>query len=342
MPSLENAMYVATQDEIDRAFAEFDHFLESHRPVSRDRPLSQCVDCGEQAVTRSYDSDYAYVCDACGVVQPSLCFPDSYFYPVVHCSNYKRIYHWHERISQFLLMESRIPDKEFALIHARLCDGTYAVLDKKAIREVLRSLGMQKYIEKWLQIIHRITGIQPPCPGPQLVLQLDKLFTQLQKPFTECEFTERRNFLNYNYVFCRLFQRLGCERFCMFFPLVSSAKCKVLNSMWQKVAAALEWDVPPMPNVPPLAVKLSPHLISSAPRLSACVSASPAEPPAETKRKEYRKLDRFERAIVQSSRESDRSSPPARRAPASGCVRLSYRGKAAKRPRLWNPTLAPA
>ena len=85
--------------------------------------------------------------------------------------------------SCFLWSLSQIPHREFDLIAAKLCDGTHAVLNKDSIRAVLRSLNMQLYIEKWLQIIHRVTGIMPPMPGPLLVQQLDELFLQLQRPF---------------------------------------------------------------------------------------------------------------------------------------------------------------
>ena len=137
-------------------------------------------------------------------------------------SNYKRIHHWHERISQLLLAETAIPADEFGRIAQRLLDGTYAVLNKDSIRAVLRSLNMQLFIEKWLQIIQRLTGIEPPKPGPVLMERLDNMFTDLQMPFSHFKRNGRKNFLNYNYVFCRLFQRLGCPQFSMFFPLIKS------------------------------------------------------------------------------------------------------------------------
>ena len=136
----------------------------------------------------------------------------------VATTKYKRIHHWHERISQLQLHESFIPNDQMLQIATVLCDGSHKVINKDVIREVLRSLKMQQYIEKWLQIIQRITKVSPPKPGPQLIHQLDALFLELQKPFEACELQNRKNFLNYNYVFCRLFQKLNCTQFCMFFP----------------------------------------------------------------------------------------------------------------------------
>ena len=57
-------------------------------------------------------------------------------------------------------------------IAERLLDGTHPIINKDVIRGVLRSLNMQLYIEKWLQIIQRCTGIEPPKPGNWLLIML--------------------------------------------------------------------------------------------------------------------------------------------------------------------------
>eukprot|EP00966_Prymnesium_polylepis_P124821 2886939-Prymnesium_polylepis.2 len=116
---------------------------------------------------------------------------------------------------------------------------------------------MQLYIEKWLKIIYRLTGVMPLFPGPVLVQQLDVLFIDLQRPFEACKIEERKNFLNYNYVFSRMFQHLGWSRFCMFFPLIKSkAKLRVLDQMWPSMASSLGWPFMPLQQVAPFAVKL--------------------------------------------------------------------------------------
>jgi hypothetical protein len=116
---------------------------------------------------------------------------------------------------------------------------------------------MQLYIEKWLQIINRITGIMPPMPGPLLVRQLDALFLELQEPFRHFKAKGRKNFLNYNYVFCRLFQKIGCPQFCMFFPLIKSRqKLRALDDMWNDMTASLNWQPSTLQVVAPFAVKL--------------------------------------------------------------------------------------
>ena len=252
------------QQDVDRAFAEFDRarLLVSPHPAPALRNAMLCVSCGSDRYSYNNSGSCeagARVCDDCGVVQPgNIIFEHMYGR---HCpaksSNYKRIHHWHERISQMLIMESRIPPEHILAIGERLLDGSHAVVSKDTIRAVLRSLNLQVYIEKWLQIIERCTGIYPPCPGPIILERLDQQFIELEKPFLQTKPNARRNFLNYNYVFCRLLQRMGCTKFCMFFPLIrSKLKLRALDETWFKMVEILGWASTPLELVQPFAVKI--------------------------------------------------------------------------------------
>ena len=92
---------------------------------------------------------------------------------------------------------------------------------------------MQHYIEKWLQIIFRMSGVRPPQLPQTILLQLDTLFMALQEPFEKIKPHPRKNFLNYNYVFRRLLQHLGIPKYGIFFPLIKSkSKLNALDDMW--------------------------------------------------------------------------------------------------------------
>ena len=252
-------MSVHTQADLDVAFAELEHLLD--RPAPLRHPLS-CAGCGGREyeyACRLSGCPGSRVCRACGVVDDGPVFWETMYGHRIptKSSNYKRIHHWHERISQFTLMESEIPPEQMWRIASKLCDGTHAVIDKDAIRAVLRSLSMQSYIEKWLQIIHRTTGIQPPCPGALLLEQMDRLFIELQRPFDAHKHEKRKNFLNYNYVFCRLLQKLGCTGFSMFFPLIKShTKLATLDRTWNAMATSVGWPITPLIHVPAFAVRV--------------------------------------------------------------------------------------
>ena len=249
------------QHMLDLVFNDLEHLLSTERPTATSN-TNCCVNCGGNALlynTSSSSYPGSTVCDTCGVVQPGYVFYEEMFGKTLptRTSNYKRIHHWHERISQLLLMESQIPMDEMLRIAEKLCDGTHKVINKDTVRAVLRSLGLQLYIEKWLQIIFRITRIAPPIPGSMLVCKLDSMFSDLQEPFNCFRSNKRKNFLNYNYVFCRLFQHLKCAQFCMFFPLIKSkSKLRQLDDMWRKMAESLNWEITQLAIVPPFAVRL--------------------------------------------------------------------------------------
>jgi len=249
-----------TQDDVDDAFRDYERSCRVDQPVRADR--NACSACGSTDLryNSSGSSDAGTrVCINCGVVQTGMVvFETMYGRDVpTRCSNYKRIHHWHERISQLLLHESPIPADEMLVIGKRLLSGEYTVINKDVIRAVLRSLGKQVYIEKWLQIIDFCTGVRPPIPGAVVLSRIDDMFTEMQGPFKNHRPPNRRNFLNYNYVFCRLFQALDCEKFCMFFPLIKSkSKLAMLDGMWSKIALDLQWGDQVLKQVTPFAVQI--------------------------------------------------------------------------------------
>ena len=328
LPRPSPAQAYSQQEDVDRAFAEYDRaLLTLHpRPQAASRNPLLCVCCG--GYRYSYDSrggePGARVCTDCGVVQPGPIIYETMYGRRVpsRTSNYKRIHHWHERISQLLLMESPIPAEHMLAIGERLLDGSHAVINKDVIRGVLRPLGLQVYIEKWLQVIERTTGVIPPCPGPRVLQQLDQLFLDLQRPFNANKPEKRRNFPNYNYVFCRLFQKMNCTKFCMFFPLIrSKVKLRALDEMWQPMVESIGWQCPPLQHVAPFSVRLE-QPVALLHRLRAlCASQAPAVPRKEPWRMEYHMWCRQPRVWHPSKQGARRSDPPEQR-PQTLALRL--------------------
>ena len=318
-----------SQDEVDAAFAALDEYLAERQPL----PVDGCANCGGTVFDRGSNPGancgYYDVCRSCGcVASHGFGFSDSWASgPARHSSNYKRIHHWHERISQLLLHESEIPYEHFLQIAERLLDGSHPVVNKDVIRGVLRSLNMQLYIEKWLQIIQRCTGIEPPKPGNQLLIMLDDAFTELQQPFRHYKSTGRKNFLNYNYVFCRLFQRINCTQFCMFFPLIKSRqKLRVLDEMWGDMVKSIGWDVKPLQQVASFAVKLeSPELLLQKIKQRGATPARVVTSTVQTKTV-FRKSD--QRLL----RELDRQRQPKRPRSNQPAPELQKLGSSVKRP----------
>ncbi len=330
------------QHLLDLVFNDLEHLLAAERPTPASNS-TRCVCCGGGCFSYSTsNSSYpgSHVCDSCGVVQPGYVFYETMFgnnLPLRN-SNYKRIHHWHERISQLLLMESQIPQDQMLQIAEKLCDGTHTVINKDTVRAVLRSLGMQLYIEKWLQIIFRVTRIAPPIPGSLLIHKLDSMFQELQEPFNCFRVGNRKNFLNYNYVFCRLFQQLNCTQFCMFFPLIKSKqKLRQLDEMWTLMATSLKWDVTPLAAVAPFAVLLERPDLLLQQLASEYVPPVLAEPQTTLPRMVFRTLDRRCVNKMTSRTELPHSNRPAQEPRIAAVAKKHRHSRSAKRPRLVNP-----
>ena len=88
---------------------------------------------------------------------------------------------------------------------------------------------------------------------------MDAVFQELQAPFDAIRPAARKNFPNYNFVFSRIFQHLGCPEFSCFFPLVKSkAKLEALDAMWFDICDNLRWPKEPLKLVPEFAIAVDP------------------------------------------------------------------------------------
>ena len=262
-------------EAIELAFRDYDDLLRAERPTAPTNTADGCVACGEHTLCHATSGTPwpgSLVCETCGAVQARTVLYEYMYgrHVPTRFSNYKRIHHWHERVSQLLLLESEIPVEKLQIICKSICASKIDVLSKCNIRQVLRSLGMQQYIEKWLQIIQRLTGIAPPVPGPTLLMRLDECFLDLQRPFNTYKHDTRKNFLNYNFVFTRLLQHLNCKQLCMFFPLIKSRqKLNSLDVLYKEMASNIGWATPPLVHVTPFAVTWPPEDLSQMQKLLA-------------------------------------------------------------------------
>ena len=249
-------------DPGEAAAASFLAVGECPSPIARRKDPKVCVYCGgrEYVYNGAVDGDRgSRICVECGAVADEPIFWETRFGRSVPLkgSNYKRIHHWHERISQFMLQETSIPPDRMLEIGRRLLDGSHSSINKDSIRAVLRSLNYQTYIEKWMQIAFAVLGLPPPYFSQQLIWRMDEVFQSLQEPFTAAKPDGRTNFLNYNYTFCRIFQLLGTPQYSMFFPLIKSpSKLRELDAVWFTMCGHLGLEKQTLAPVEPFSVPL--------------------------------------------------------------------------------------
>lgn len=233
-------------------------------PCDKLLAYDRCRYCGSRRISVDCSAGCrgSRVCDDCGAVQDSVVFDELIGMPPLGLrpSNYRRVHHFHERISQLLCQESQVPPSKMLLICEGLLEGKErAILSKDVVRQVLRSLKLQLYIEKWLSIISFCSSTTPPIPGPSVLQRLDSMFSDLQSVWELCRPQGRANFLNYNFVFGVLFTRLGFPEMVAFFPQIKSrTKLRVLNECYRDMCARLNWSEPTeLPLVAPYSVCVS-------------------------------------------------------------------------------------
>lgn len=235
---------------------------DGHQAIWRDvelrciRPtVSACSDCGSFAhrVDRAHGD---LICYDCGLVRQDFVYYDNV--PVLGTylqrNSYKEIHHFHERIKQFLLLESRIPDDHFACIREALDPYDIPKLlhfDKSFVQQLLRSVSIQqqnpvfskKYLEKWLQIIYRLTGNRPPFLTPNEVHLLDVYFTAQQLAWQAIRPTARKNSLNYNARLQYLMFMIGKPELAQYFPTLRTPGKRKQTMFWlRRIEGYNQWE----------------------------------------------------------------------------------------------------
>lgn len=311
-----------SEEALRVGFADMERALCADREVPRCDPDS-CAFCGSHDMlycSSTSGHPGSRSCVQCGAVEAGNVYYERMYgkAPPRKHSNYKRVHHWAERLSQFRLLESEIPPQDMLQIGRVLLSGAYTSLTKDNIRHALRSLNADepkkytKYIEKWLQICYRLTGVKPPIPGPAVIDKLSTMFLDLQRPFEASKMDGRKNMLNYNYIFNRLFQRMGCEEFSMFFPLIKSkGKMRALDETWERMSDSMGWEFKPLQQVAPFAVKLESRAALLHRLETQCAIAALADSELERARKVSRMLDHRLRGTVPPTPKRRRSDPPA-------------------------------
>jgi hypothetical protein len=237
-----------------------------HRDRVPERGPSGCRECGGCV---GWDDDHACdICQDCGLVQPGClppsndcCFDDQERISIWAREGYRPIHHWHERMAQYHLQESRICGEHWGIILGALRAAKPAALCKETIRRLLRSVKLQRYNENWLQIIHRVTGHIPPAIDPAEMDLLDTVFEGIAAPFRLFKQQARKNLLNYNFILYKLLQLIGrTDTLCYFPQLKTRAKWLELDRVWGLICEYQDWQTFALEEPPKLSIKLTPEM----------------------------------------------------------------------------------
>jgi bacterioferritin (cytochrome b1) len=193
-------------------------------------------------------------CTSCGSSELVLVDSDkpNYKDPIVENkpSGYKRMNHFSELLNQFQGKESTdIPNDVFEKIINELNKlriEDLSTLNNYTLRAILKKLNLNSYYEHIPYIINKLNGIPPPSLTRELEDKLRQMFREVQEPFMQFKPKNRKNFLNNNYVFRKLFELLEQDAFLPYFPFLKSKdKLYEHDQVWRKICSTNGWQFIP-------------------------------------------------------------------------------------------------
>lgn len=224
-----------------------------NKNIKKKNALTQlCPDCGIEKILQSSDGNL--VCIECGhsdqlvVDMEKINFKDPFYEN--KSTKYKRMNHFSELLNQFQAKESsEISSKIFNSIIGEIKKQKITnplELNKKKMRSILKKLELNKFFEHIPFIINKITGLPPPTLNRETEEKLKSMFKEIQQPFELYRPKNRKNFINYNYIFHKFFQLLEYDHFLPHFPLLKSpSKLREQDELWEKICKHLKWEFIP-------------------------------------------------------------------------------------------------
>jgi len=208
-----------------------------------------CPECNTEKTLQS--SDGHLVCMKCGhsdrviIDMEKVNFKDPFYEN--KSTGYKRMNHFSELMNQFQAKESTDIQPEIfnSIIHEikkqKITNPNE--LTKKRMRQILKKLELNQYFEHIPFIINHLTGLPPPTITRETEEKLKSMFKEIQEPFKIYRSKDRRNFLNYNFIFHKFFQLLGMDEFLPHFPLLKShSKLQEQDHLWLQICKHLRWE----------------------------------------------------------------------------------------------------
>jgi len=168
----------------------------------------------------------------------------------IKTNGYKRMNHFSELLNQCQGKESTDIDPEvFEMIINELNVmkiTDLSKLDNKIMRTILKNLKLNSYYEHIPYIINKLNGIPPPTMSRELEDKVRSMVKEVQEPWVAGKKSTRKNFLNNNYVFHKIFELLEEDDFLQYFPYLKSRdKLQEHDDEWKKICEHNRWQFIP-------------------------------------------------------------------------------------------------
>ena len=190
------------------------------------------------------------VCYECGAFYEKQEFvvTDLSNYKVRHKRIYKRLDHFKEVLCQFQGKEGKhIPQEVIEGIRDNMAKdkGSITLLD---IKQSLRKLKLNKYVENIFYIQHVLAGTTLPYIRREAEDKMVRLFKQVERVYgvtRPLANFARTSFLNYYYVLYKLLESLQPELLPRVPLLKTSLRLKQHDTLWRDICEELDWTFRP-------------------------------------------------------------------------------------------------
>lgn len=226
--------------------------------INKSSSIKICSKCNIEKTL--IQSEGLYVCTKCSEVEYVIIESDQICHKDIGNEKprtpYKKQTHLTETLNQFQAKEStEIPKKIYIGIHEELKKLKITVNDlnemkysksKLLIKSILKKLRFTTYYEHIPFILSKITNKPAPSISREIEEIIKKMFKTIEPLFVKYCPNDRKNFLNYNYVFHKFFEILDMDDYADCFPLLKSRdKLKKADEVWEKICNDTNWTFTP-------------------------------------------------------------------------------------------------
>lgn len=152
---------------------------------------------------------------------------------------YKRSNHLNERLSEFTNQNFKKPIPR-AIYNLILRKYKKDQITPNLIRNVLKQNKLPQYYRAVNIIYRRCTGKTMSHITGSEISKISYLFSEVEYIFNQIKPSSRKAFLNYNFVICKLLQRIGRDDCIEYFKQIKSSKRKLFHiEMWKQIEIKL-------------------------------------------------------------------------------------------------------
>lgn len=207
-----------------------------------------CENCNISKLLNIQES--IFTCEQCGESESVIMDPDkpSYKDPINENkqNQYRRANHCSELLNQSQGKESTEIENSLLLEIVKELHITgitdLTKITKTDIKKVLKNINKANKAEHAIYIINKLNGIPINTLRHELIEIVKTMFGKVEEAWYILKEPSRKNFMNTNFVFHKIFELLGEDEEAEKWPYLSDGKLREYDDLWFKICEYLQWE----------------------------------------------------------------------------------------------------